>query len=136
MPFFGPGGLLGGEFDGAEFLDPVVAAGLGDIGLAAALHLHRDVAGADQAGRHGGDVLGRRLQRRGRLDGVALDQVLGALGAKDHLGERNLAVGAERDLELRVPAVGAARDAGRHVDVQKPGKYRHGCLPLIPWPFR
>ena len=112
-------------------LDPVLAAGLTDIGLAAAFRLHGDLARPQQPGRDAGAVqvvaaVDFEAQR------VALEQLRAAAGVQDQLREGDRSVAAESDAKGRILAgvvaaqrVGQfnAEDAGKNVSHCKTSRW-------------
>ena len=127
----GPGGGAGRgvQHHRAELLDPVAAVGPADVGLAAALHLNRDLPRPGQAGRHVDNVLGRRFHGGGGADGVAIDQMPSPVGMDDDLWERDFAVGAQGDREFGILSRGLADEAGGRVDAKKPRENGHCRTP-------
>ena len=80
------------------------------VGLAAALDLDLDLAGAEQTCRHVGDI-GDLVSRRRSLsaggrrpDRLAFDEVLASLRSQDDLRKRDVTVRRKRDLEGRILA--------------------------------
>ncbi len=85
----------------AELLDPVAAAGLLNVGLAATFRLHGDHARPQQSSRNGRGVFIIPLDNRFRQR-RAIEQALPFAGVQNNLREGNRAIGDEGNRESRI----------------------------------